>query len=68
MTGTCQQGDVRLVGDQSLNEGRVEVCLNDTWGTIRSLSYSTRRVICRQLGYSSDGKVKYSIVVNYSSD
>ena len=54
----CQYGDVRLVGDHSQNEGRVEVCLDDTWGTVHDYGWSSNdgRVVCRQLGYSSQGK------------
>ncbi len=30
----CDIGEVRLVGGDSCNEGRVEVCMNDRWGTV----------------------------------
>ena len=50
-------GDVRLVGGQSQNEGRVEVCVNGGWGTVTIDYWSSRdvEVICRQLGYDVEG-------------
>ena len=45
--------DVRLVGGQFPNVGRVEVYFNNQWGTVCSNGWSNddARVICRQLGY-----------------
>ena len=54
----CTSGDVRLVGESGINEGRVEVCVNDAWGTICSNNWDNKdgQVVCRQLGFQISGK------------
>ena len=53
----CTEGEVRLAGGANNNEGRVEICLSDEWGTVcdRMWDETDARVVCRQLGYSSSG-------------
>ena len=54
-------GAVRLVGGSEAHEGRVELCRKTVWVTTcsRYSYWATRNaaVICRQLGYSSAGKL-----------
>ena len=54
----CTTGEVRLVGGNVPNEGRVEVCINNVWGTVCDDGWSSTdaSVVCRQLGYSMEGQ------------
>ena len=49
---SCNDGDIRLADGSSSNEGRVEVCHNNIWGTVcdDSWSRSDGIVACHQLG------------------
>lgn len=57
--GNCADGDVRLVRGNELTEfeGRVEVCVNNAWGTISSKNFDILevKVICRQKGFDEEG-------------
>ena len=57
LAGNCSDGGVRLVGGANNTLGRVEVCLNNAWGTVCNSRFGTNeaRVICQQLGFERTG-------------
>ena len=60
----CNDWDVRLTGGHVVNEGRLEVCLHQSWGTVSDSTWSNEeaQVVCRQLGYSMKGNSVYTLV------
>lgn len=54
----CNNGDVRLRDGRVEYEGRVEVCVNGTWGTINNARWNIPDgiVVCRQLGYNDNSE------------
>ena len=57
-TKPCTNGDVRLAGVLSSNQGRVEICYNNQWGTVCDNSFNNidASVVCRQLGFPAIGE------------
>ena len=55
----CTTGQLRLAGGNIPNEGRVEICINNAWGTVCDNSWGSAdaTVVCRQLGYSTQGQI-----------
>ena len=59
----CSDGDLRLSGGLKEYEGRVEICINNLWGSIcysssrygNSWDINDGRVACRSLGYQELG-------------
>ena len=58
-TTSCTNGAVRLVNGRAVNNGRLEICYNNQWGTVcdNSFSNTDARVVCRQLGYPVIGEM-----------
>ena len=52
-----QFGDMRLIGGSYHWEGRVEVYISETWGTVTDSHWSSddAQVVCRKLGYFKAG-------------
>ena len=54
----CINGSLRLVGTgSSSSQGRVEVCINNVWGTVCNDLWNSldASIVCRHLGYSTEG-------------
>ena len=68
-TESCQlEGMLRLIGGQNEREGTVEICVEKAWGSVCDHYWgpSDASVVCRQMGYSPDGKcVDINICVGY---
>ena len=52
----CNETDIRLVNGRMQKDGKVEICLYGTWGSVCDDNWNLRdaRVVCRQMGY--DGR------------
>ena len=52
-----KEGDIRLIPGSYLWQGLVEIFLDGVWGTINYAFTNAARVVCRQLGYNTYGKI-----------
>ncbi len=55
----CNNGTIRFVDGPSESIGRVEICINEAWGTICDNGWDNNdaTVVCRQAGYSRIGEL-----------
>ncbi len=60
---TCTDGEVRLVEGTVPNEGRVEICFSNQWGSVCDDFFSKEEaiVICRQLNYTSGLNMSFAV-------
>ena len=66
----CQYGEIRLANGRVETEGRVEVCINDTWGTVCDDRFTNTNaaVVCQQIGFTANftsGKVSTTCITLY---
>lgn len=56
----CDHGEVRLLDGPNVREGRVEVCINNAWGTVCSTQFGKKDavVVCLSMEFDREGIVK----------
>ena len=61
----CNNGELRLAGSTNIGQGRVEICINETWGTICDDSWGIEDagVACRVLGFSRFSKIDHGLIL-----
>ena len=61
-------GDIRLVGGSYQWEGRVEIYLSGTWGTVTDSDWNSddAAVVCRKLGYFKPGDRLMNICIIFT--
>ena len=59
----CTTGDIRLVGGTKDYEGRLEVCINNVWGTVCGIWWDILDTIvaCKQLGHQELGILQFNV-------
>ena len=57
----CADGDLRLSAGRNGTEGRLEICISGTWGTVCDDFFGNvdAQVACNQLGFNSTGELIY---------
>ena len=55
--GPCDDSEVRLEGANYDNEGRVQICYGNMWGTVCDSNWGSTEamVVCSSLGFPADG-------------
>ena len=65
----CMNGDVRLQDGPNVREGRVEVCINNAWGTVCDDQFGVEDAIvtCTQMKFSDEGNATLQIELNFNN-
>lgn len=60
----CAENSLQLVGGTIASEGRIEACINETWGTICDNRWTTTdaNIACRELGFVDRGTYVYILI------
>ena len=58
LPSVCTPGSIRLMDGNSTQEGRVEICYNETYNSICDDRWDELEaaVVCRQLNYTEQGE------------
>ncbi len=61
----CENGDIKLAGSSIITEGRIEMCINNAWGTICDDGWDIKdaNVACAQLGFQPYGKTLHNFIM-----
>ena len=64
----CTEGSIRLVNGNTIDQGVVEVCVDNIWGLISDVGWDTKdaQVVCRQLNYPTNGMSLTNQVLQYT--
>ena len=62
---SCTDGELRLPSGYVPGEGRVEICINNAWGTVCDDGWDNTdaSVVCRQLGYYPIGMLASIVII-----
>ena len=66
VAANCSHGDLRLVGGADPSEGRLEVCINNAWGSVCDNLFDDEdaEVACLQLGgFNRSGKCIICVIM-----
>ena len=62
---SCTDGAVQLSNGNLTGEGRVEICINNAWGTVCDDGWDNAdaSVVCRELGYYPIGMLAHIVII-----